>query len=91
MSRVTGRPQRNQTRLLNQIEQLVGEIDRLHPSVDDGGRRPDNCEYPWDDGAGNVLAPAEQTFPNLDLLTQHAGRTLLKIIAVALDGLPTTL
>src|SRR5947208_2956023 len=31
---------------MNELRDLCREIDRLHPQVDDDGRRPDNVEYP---------------------------------------------
>ena len=56
----------------------------LAPAVDDGGRRPDNCEYPWEDDGGILHVPAEHGFPSLDTLHKHrAGSTFLKIVTVA--------
>jgi hypothetical protein len=66
---------------------LAREIELLSPSVDDGGRRPDNCEYPWEDANGNVLIPSEYAFATLHLATAPAGRTLLKIVSAAIDAL----
>src|SRR5712691_8331072 len=45
-----------------------------------GGRRPDNCEYPWDDGAGRILVPAEHRFEALRLVDQQGGPQILKIV-----------
>ena len=47
------------------IRQLARETDLLAPSVDDDGRRPDNCEYPWEDNGGVLHVPAEHRFISL--------------------------
>ena len=66
------------------VQQLAREIDLLSPAVEDGGRRPDNCEYPWEDVGGDLHLPAEHEFGSLGTLHQHrAGATFLKIVAVA--------
>ena len=66
---------------------LAREIELLAPSVDDGGRRPDNCEYPWQRTDGTLCVPVGYTFPNLSLLTEPVGRTMLKIIREAISHL----
>jgi hypothetical protein len=38
------------------VRQLAREVDLLAPAVDDEGRRPDNCEYPWEDAGGASCA-----------------------------------
>jgi hypothetical protein len=85
-ARLGGREQRDHSRTLRQMRQLAREIELLAPTVTDGGRRPDNCEYPWEDG-GRLHVPAEYSFPNLNLLHQPAGRLLLKLIPAAIDEL----
>lgn len=72
--------------LLKQIKNLSREIELLAPTVD-SQRRPDNCEYPWEDGAGNVVVPAEHSFATLSLLSQPAGQELLKILPLAIGAL----
>lgn len=37
----------NQTPPMQAIRALCREVDLLHPQIDDGGRRPENVEYPW--------------------------------------------
>ena len=70
------------------IRQLAREIDLLAPAVDDDGRRPDNCEYPWEDDRGVLHVPAEHGFGGLGTLHRHrAGSTLLKIILAAVAEL----
>jgi hypothetical protein len=71
------------------IRALCREIDLLHPQVDDGGRRPDNVEYPWE-AAGTRLVPAEFKFALAGRLHQTAGRTLLEA-AVQLTRQPELL
>jgi len=72
--------------LLN-VRHLAREIERLSPAADDGGRRPDNCEYPWEDAASQIHVPAEHTFTNLRLLNEPAGRAFLKIMHAAIEEL----
>ena len=84
--RLGGRPLYQYSTLLKQIYNLAREIDILAPTVD-SQRRPDNCEYPWEDGAGGIVVPAEHSFPTLSLLSEPAGQDLLKIIPFAIDEL----
>jgi hypothetical protein len=66
------------------VRQLAREVDLLTPAVDDDGRRPDNCEYPWEDPGGALHVPADQEFERLGTLHRHrAGATFLKIVATA--------
>jgi hypothetical protein len=68
----------------NHCKRLAREIELLSPAVNDGGKRKDNCEYPWDYG-GKINVPAEWPFANLDLLTALAGRSILKRIREAIE------
>jgi hypothetical protein len=70
----------------DQCKRLAREIELLSPSVDDGGRRKDNCEYPWRD-AKSLRIPAEWEFTTLNLLTEPTGRNILKRIREAIRGL----
>lgn len=66
------------------VRQLAREVDLLTPAVDDDGRRPDNCEYPWEDSGGTLHVPAEHGFGPLGTLHRHrAGATFLKIVVTA--------
>src|SRR5208282_551809 len=66
------------------VRQLARKVDLLAPAVDDDGRRPDNCEYPWEDDGGALHVPAEHGFGPLGTLHRHrAGATFLKIVAAA--------
>lgn len=66
------------------VRQLAGEIELLNPSVRRDGQRPDNCEYPWESGAG-IISPLDWSFPTLQLLTVPAGRTFIKLLRGAID------
>jgi hypothetical protein len=44
------------------LRALAREIDLLHPQVDAGGSRPDNCEYPWADALGDPQVPSRWAF-----------------------------
>lgn len=76
--------------LLKEIRRLAREIELLCPAVDDGGRRRDNYEYPWELQDGTLRVPAEHTFYGLNLVTQPVGRKLLKIVSEAISQLAGT-
>jgi hypothetical protein len=66
---------------------IANEIEVLNPAVDRNGQRPDNCEYPWEDGKQVLHSPLDRTFvPSQLLLTQH-GRTFLKLVRAAINRL----
>src|ERR1700681_890371 len=52
---------------------LAKEIEVLNPAVDRNGQRPDNCEYPWENGNGVLRSPLDWTFSPAQLLTAPAG------------------
>jgi hypothetical protein len=70
----------------DQCKRLAREIELLSPAVRDGGKRPDNCEYPWESG-GKLNVSAEWAFTNLELLTAREGRNILKRILEAIHRL----
>lgn len=71
--------------LLQHSKHLAQEIELLAPAVKRGGQRPDNCEYPWEDAAGQLHVPLDWTFASSRLLTAPAGRTFLKLVRAAID------
>jgi hypothetical protein len=75
---------------LGRLRDLCREIDLLHPAVDDDGRRPDNCEYPWpafDQNKPVVRAPCGERFPVDERLRSGDGRMLLKLASLACQEL----
>jgi hypothetical protein len=70
-------------------KRLAREIELLSPAVDNGGRRPDNCEYPWEDAKKKLWIPAEYHFSVGQLLFERHGRTTLKLIRAAVLRLAT--
>jgi hypothetical protein len=62
---------------------LAREIEKLAPAVDRAGP-PENSEYPWETGEG-VISSCQYSYPRLSLLTSAGGRTLLKILARAIQ------
>jgi len=76
---------RGDTWFPDEIRRLAREIALLHPQVDGGGTRPDNCEYPWEDVQGNVHTPADEAFPQLDLARSQGGRRFLKLLRMAIE------
>jgi hypothetical protein len=76
------------TWLIISVTKLCKQIELLAPSMDDGGRMPANCEYPWQDSRGRVITPAEHNF-RFDLLDAPAGRQLLRSLRRAAQNLST--
>lgn len=74
---------------LRLLKTLAREIELLAPSVDDGGRRPDNCEYPWEDRQGKLHVPAEFDFPSMRFLSAPVGRILPRLLHQAIASLLT--
>ncbi len=70
--------------ILRFAKRLSREIELLSPAVDDGGRRPDNCEYPWEDATKKLWIPALHKFFANQLLFEPHGRTVLKLIRAAI-------
>lgn len=83
---LNGENERVAASVRDQCKRLAREIELLSPTVKDGGKREDNCEYPWEYG-GKVNVPAEWPFTNLNLLTAPEGRNILKRIREAIDRL----
>jgi len=73
--------------VMRHVRYLANEIEVLNPAVDRGGRRPDNCEYPWEDEAGVLRSPLDWTFSPSQLLLVPTGRTFLKILRLAINRL----
>jgi hypothetical protein len=74
-------------KVLEAARHLAEEIELSSPSVDRGGRRPDNCEYPWEDEDGKLHLPLEWTFYPSRLLLEPSGRSVLKLIRGAIKRL----
>jgi len=84
LAREAGRLPRD-TWVIRAIRSLARRIELLAPAVDDGGRAPSNCEYPWIGPTGAVVAPRDYDFGLL--LHEKAGVTLLKIVRQAIAEL----
>lgn len=83
---LTGKPPKNSRTLKSSFNAIAREIELLHPSVENGGRRPDNCEYPWINGE-EIFVPAESIFPALQLVEVKGGPTFLKLVECAIRRL----
>lgn len=68
--------------IVSAVRPLARKIELLNPAVKDGGRSPQNCEYPWLAADGSVKAPADHSF-EFNILFEKAGVTLLKILREA--------
>ena len=66
---------------------LAEEIEVLAPAVKLGGQRPDNCEYPWEDGNGALRVPLDWSFNPAQLVVLPVGRTILLLIENAINRL----
>ena len=73
--------------VLQHSKYLAEEIEILAPAVKRGEGRPDNCEYPWEDGVGKLHVPLEWSFIPAQLLDLPAGRTFLKLVREAINNL----
>jgi len=74
--------------LYSRVRTMAREIELLAPAVDDAGRQPANCEYPWVDAAGTrVYVPAEYAFKSIDLQREPALRLILKVLPMAIQSL----
>jgi hypothetical protein len=62
---------------IESLRSICREVDLLHPQVHDGGRRPDNVEYPWTSNGQNFI-PSEHRFPLARRLYTPPGPLLLK-------------
>ena len=78
MSRQAGRHARDNW-IVDAIRPLARKIELLNPAVNDAGRSPQNCEYPWQGPDGSIVAPADHKFDFSELF-EKAGTTLLKIL-----------
>ncbi len=71
---------------LAEAKHLAREIELLSPSVNAGGKRPDNCEYPWEDENGVLRSPLEWAFNPSRLLLARSGRSMLKLLRGAVEN-----
>jgi hypothetical protein len=78
---------KNAAWVLKHSEHLAREIEMLAPAVKRGGRRLDNCEYPWEDEGGRLHVPLDWTFTPSSLLMAPAGRTIIKLARDAINRL----
>jgi hypothetical protein len=77
----------NAKQVLQRAKHLSQEIDVLAPAVKRGGKRPDNCEYPWEDEDGKLHAPLDWAFYPTQLLLLPSGPAFLKLVRGAIDRL----
>lgn len=71
--------------LLRYTRHIAIEVEVANPAVDRGGRRPDNCEYPWEDSKQRLHSPLQWTFTALQLLRDRFGPTFVKVLELAID------
>jgi len=45
--------------VMEHVRHVAEEIEILNPAIDRAGKRPDNCEYPWEDSSGAVTFDVE--------------------------------
>lgn len=85
---LNGENERVANSVRDQCKRIAREVELLSPAVKDGGKREDNCEYPWEQG-GVLYVPAEWSFPHLNLLTEPKAVNILKRVREAIDRLAT--
>jgi hypothetical protein len=66
---------------------IANEIEVLNPACYRNGQRPDNCEYPWEDGNLVLRSPLDWSFSPSQLLLAPHGRTFLKLVRGAISRL----
>lgn len=66
-------------------KRIAREIELLAPAVDDGGRRPDNCEYPWEDRGHQLWVPVDWTFFTDQFVKSPVGLKFLKLVHEAIE------
>lgn len=64
---------------------LANEIEVSNPAVDRNGQRPDNTEYPWENGNNILHSPLDWSFTPLQLLQERFGRTFLKLLHQSIE------
>lgn len=72
---------------LKRAKHLSQEINVLAPAVKRGGGRPDNCEYPWENGGGVLHVPLDWSFYPSQLLVLPGGTAFLKLVRGAINRL----
>lgn len=72
--------------LLTRFRHIARQIELLNPAVDDSGKRPDNCEYPWVFGQ-KITSPLDYQFEVSRLVVQPAGVTFRKMLRQAIDDI----
>jgi hypothetical protein len=82
-----GRDLSGRSWLMAHIRHFAREIELLAPAVDANRARRDNAEYPWEDASGMLIVPEQYEFPNLNFLSSAAGRSFLKLVAIAITEL----
>ncbi len=70
--------------LVTKFRHIAREIELLNPAVDDAGKRPSNCEYPWPSG-DQVITPRDHRFEISRLLLEPAGVTFRKRLRDAIN------
>jgi hypothetical protein len=70
--------------LLVFVRHVAAEIEVLCPAVDRDGRRPDNCEYPWEDAKHVLHSPLDWSFSVVHLLRGRLGPRFLDILQQAI-------
>lgn len=79
----TGQGPRKFRGVLPLIRHLAREIEMLSPAVRRDGRRPDNCEYPWEAG-DRVISPLNWTFYPSHLVATPGGPVFIKLLKGAI-------
>ena len=82
-----GRSRGSEAGFLTFVKHLAVEVELLNPSVDRDGRRPDNCEYPWEDDTRSMHSPLDWTFAPVALLRLPHGGQFVTVLGTAIDRL----
>ena len=66
------------TNVRKTCEKLARAVERLAPAID-RENSPGNAEYPWEQD-GQLVVPAQYSFPDIALLSEPRGRMFLKLL-----------
>jgi hypothetical protein len=74
--------------VMEAVHKLAERISRLHPQIDRQAM-PANCEYPWKNARGEIVAPVDFDF-GMNFHAEPVARTMLKEVRARVRALATS-
>jgi hypothetical protein len=78
-----GEDLRTKSAFLQFTRHLAAEIEILNPAMKRDGKRPDNCEYPWEHG-NTLHSPLDWQFIPQQLLHEKFGPLFVKMLRMSI-------